>query len=727
MYKFEITINGKKEKLEKKKLLTIGIITKNECGKLERCLKSLMPIKEALDCEIIVTDTGSSDNTIEMLSNYADKVINFEWCDDFSAARNTGVSESEGVWFMWLDSDEWIEDPQPLIDFFKSEDYKKYASASLKMIDYMDENYSKYNNLVLLRLAMLFENSKFEGRIHENMYRANPMKFLDLEVHHDGYVFENQYEKLKKHKRNLKNLMREYENTKESLSLLRYIVDQYRFNFEFEKSCEYCFEALKLTENKDFNYNVKAGYDLHFRIMLASNYLEMAEYEKAIQTLENIEIKDENTKHMFMDIYYILSVSYEKLEDIENCGKYARQYIELYIVRDSIRSDYDVIFFNTSERKEVIRWMLLNTTYDLKLNDEISKIGEYIELIRKYECSTNAIRGIENYISNVFAVIRSTNYYELIKILYNDETINNKYISVLEIENHILEFIKRNKINKEQFFREISDIEKNTPLIEISKYFEAEKLVQIEKAKNILIKNIKDCKDYPDQIKSELFYGVIKHNLESELLENLIDDIADVSKYLKSNIMEKMDFLKEILIYHKNYGSKDLKYQYIMTYIIEQSIFKFESEDMMLDVYEVLASLSIELMGKIYNKNNMSENTLYIYPPIFRFGFFINKANLKMEERDLLGYIKYLGKALRAYPIMEKPIKNIINNIQIKMDEEKQRISELEQLSKAIKQKIYELITLGNDNEAISVICQLQSIIPDDLELKELKSRITSK
>ena len=76
---------------------------------------------------------------------------------------------------------------------------------------------------------------------------------------------------------------------------------------------------------------------------------------------------------------------------------------------------------------------------------------------------------------------------------------------------------------------------------------------------------------------------------------------------------------------------------------------------------------------------------------------------------------------------MEKPIKHIISNIEKRQKEEYNRKLEFEQLAVGIKRKIYELITMGNEEEALSVICQLQSILPQDMELKELKSRLTSK
>lgn len=59
------------------------MIVKNEERVLARCLES---VRECMD-EIIIVDTGSSDATKEIAARYTDKIYDFEWIDDFAAAR----------------------------------------------------------------------------------------------------------------------------------------------------------------------------------------------------------------------------------------------------------------------------------------------------------------------------------------------------------------------------------------------------------------------------------------------------------------------------------------------------------------------------------------------------------------------------------------------------------------------------------------------------------------
>lgn len=80
------------------------MIVKNERRNLARTLPNLL---QALD-EVIVIDTGSSDDTVAFARDCGARVISFEWCADFSAARNFSLQYATSDWILWPDADEWI-------------------------------------------------------------------------------------------------------------------------------------------------------------------------------------------------------------------------------------------------------------------------------------------------------------------------------------------------------------------------------------------------------------------------------------------------------------------------------------------------------------------------------------------------------------------------------------------------------------------------------------------
>ncbi len=82
--------------------LSLCMIVKNEEYSLPQTLKS---VKEVVD-EMIVLDTGSTDRTVEIAKELGAEVYHFEWCNDFSAARNESLKYVQGKWVLVLDADE---------------------------------------------------------------------------------------------------------------------------------------------------------------------------------------------------------------------------------------------------------------------------------------------------------------------------------------------------------------------------------------------------------------------------------------------------------------------------------------------------------------------------------------------------------------------------------------------------------------------------------------------
>ena len=85
--------------------ISVCLISKNEEKNIERCLSLLKPY----GFEIILVDTGSTDRTRELALPYADKILDFVWIDDFSAAKNYAASQAKHDWILSVDCDEFLE------------------------------------------------------------------------------------------------------------------------------------------------------------------------------------------------------------------------------------------------------------------------------------------------------------------------------------------------------------------------------------------------------------------------------------------------------------------------------------------------------------------------------------------------------------------------------------------------------------------------------------------
>jgi tetratricopeptide (TPR) repeat protein len=82
--------------------ISVCLIARNEEAFLGRCLTSVKPIAD----QLVVIDTGSTDRTVEIARAHGAEVHHFEWCDDFSAARNAALEHATGDWVLAIDADE---------------------------------------------------------------------------------------------------------------------------------------------------------------------------------------------------------------------------------------------------------------------------------------------------------------------------------------------------------------------------------------------------------------------------------------------------------------------------------------------------------------------------------------------------------------------------------------------------------------------------------------------
>lgn len=90
--------------------LSIVIPVYNLAQYIEKCLNSIInqPFK---DYEIICVNDGSTDNSLEVLNRYKDKIIIIDKENEGSGiARNTGIDRAQGEYIFFIDGDDWIED-----------------------------------------------------------------------------------------------------------------------------------------------------------------------------------------------------------------------------------------------------------------------------------------------------------------------------------------------------------------------------------------------------------------------------------------------------------------------------------------------------------------------------------------------------------------------------------------------------------------------------------------
>nr|WP_237578441.1 glycosyltransferase family 2 protein [Legionella pneumophila] len=83
-------------------MLSVIIITKNEEANIRRCLESVH-----FADEIIVLDSGSTDNTLAIAREYTDKVFSTDW-QGYGIQKDRALQKAQGDWVLNLDADESV-------------------------------------------------------------------------------------------------------------------------------------------------------------------------------------------------------------------------------------------------------------------------------------------------------------------------------------------------------------------------------------------------------------------------------------------------------------------------------------------------------------------------------------------------------------------------------------------------------------------------------------------
>jgi len=185
--------------------LSLCMIVKNEQRWLEDCLNS---VKELVD-EVIIVDTGSQDNTVEIARRFGAKVFDHPWSGDFSEARNHSLRYATGDWILVLDADEKLakRDAKLIrhliantqVDGFlltqRSYLWNARVVSSIPNPQDYDEG-REYSHCLEVWALRLFRNRseiRFRGRVHELvehvfLERQLPFEKASPVIHHFGKV-----------------------------------------------------------------------------------------------------------------------------------------------------------------------------------------------------------------------------------------------------------------------------------------------------------------------------------------------------------------------------------------------------------------------------------------------------------------------------------------------------------------------------------------------------------
>ena len=342
-------------------LLSICLISKNEEKHIEHCLKALSPFTDA-GAELVLTDTGSTDRTKEIARHFTDRIFDFKWCDDFSAAKNHCASKAANDWILFLDCDEYFDSNAPdkalssLADFIQNTPTQYAGQILLK-------SRTASGSMAVDRLARVYNKTyyAFKGIIHEQLFPLNQNKPLyretGLHFDHSGYTDASILQQ--KATRNLNLLLKELQQHPSDTYTLFQIGQAYRSlnmpdkalpYFEKALSCDidprldyvqtmvesYGYTLLDLKQSQKAlellgvydTFSIRADFVFLMGIIYMNNGMfeeAISQFEQAV-TIPNHSIEGVNSYSAYYNIGVICECTGQKeraLASYRKCGDYS--------------------------------------------------------------------------------------------------------------------------------------------------------------------------------------------------------------------------------------------------------------------------------------------------------------------------------------------------------------------------------------------------------------------
>ena len=663
--------------------LTISLLASDRPDTLKKCLDSLTPFLKELSSELIVVFTGKEQETLNLIRQYTSHILPFTWCDDFSAARNTGLREASGEWFLFIDDDEWFEDPIEIIQFFQSGEYQKYRSGYYVVRNYTDWSGRQYTDANVARMCRLTPETQFINPIHEFLNPLDkPNKFFHCFVHHYGYA-EKAREKYKASKfaRNLPPLLKEYEKKPDVHNCMQ-LVQEYQSIDDYETAIKYCRQGLKLAEKEARVGACELWMQVRFPLLLSS----VGRPEEALKEGERLLLSPRTLEVGQAHLHAIMAGLCWELKEFEKGIRHVRAY------RDRMK-----YLKNHPDKAE--RQNGATVTY----------------ASAKERCMTAYVGGL------LFAAeledARQIKEF-LTWIPWEDE--EQVRFQYQNLENWKHNYPKQRRRILEGY----SILQTDNGYVTLQKALYAEETQRFTEAEDLFKSCAANC---PHAFLYQLAELAVRNQFSLDpLFEQLsIENWDACAKILAerteiSDMPELAQNLQQEATGYPIYAGR------LQQYFLEKQLMQNSLEIAgLLELLQEYCNVVITEAESLYKSEILSIPDYYALPSRYKFVLHMKNVLDCLASQDYSSCIPLLAKAVRALPEMSDVIKVLSSDLEEKLQPPRQPVSEeFQALGNQVKQVLQGLIQAGQWQEAYGVAEQLVTLLPDDLEVLKMKQEI---
>ena len=362
------------------------VIVKNEEKNMPRWLKCMKKVAD----EIIVVDTGSTDNTVALAKDAGAKLFYFKWINDFAAAKNYAIEQATGDWIIFLDADEtFTEEAQNVfrqeLERFNRD--KAVACLMCRMLDIdIDNDNRVFNTSILARVFRRSPYIRYKGPIHEQLENSQGNKKMvfaeTLEAHHTGYSSSIIRSKTE---RNLPILLSELEKAttdKERQRLYPYLMDAYNILGDHDRVVLYGRKCISI------GYKMIGEPGHFYEVMTMSMFNSGCPLDELLKTLDEAE-------GAFPDdpfFAFVRAMALEKTGDYVATEKAVLHGLELRKnVEEKLRQGIGVS--DTSRGLLPYAYERLGNIYSLK-GDKQQAADNYLLALKQHKYQAESLQGL---------------------------------------------------------------------------------------------------------------------------------------------------------------------------------------------------------------------------------------------------------------------------------------------------------------------------------------------
>lgn len=698
-------------------LVTISMLISNRIDTVEKCFESFRPLLEQIPSEFIAVDTvgdENSDGSIDVSRKYADKIVHFEWCDDFAAARNAGLKEARGKWLIYLDDDEWFDDVGPLIDFFsKPELYENYDRVSMMEHSYASVSQIEYNTNEFSRISVILPEAEFVDPVHEHLKGINYKNEYTIKntfIHHVGYIGKVGD---KKSNRNRKIMDKELKKHPENLHLwIQQIAGAGGDTDEMLKLSEKAVSELKRLKLDSWNNQ---------------NWIEIFLYRmKGYAQLKRWDELDKNVDEFLenvKDIFY---------RGVAAKCELSRDWVDLGVEKasDWIHMYFDALEYCQKNNKKPVEISYF-LSRDINSNDMYKMVSMYFDLCLK-DNKDNAYENIRKMIFDVPWEIFDEKKKDVLafglKQAINEED--------KETVKFLCDTFIHDEIMSEEFFEQLDRVDIGIESDTAQEKFD--QLIESIDVKNesLWIKQHARKKVSEDELErslsTETTFAYPNEDLVRICIRNGISpqkyvekvSFEDVEKSVSAIVAKEENHLDRIPLFaaeieknwensvQRNYLLAALRKRYILQGTMVLNKVLEESEKYCRNMIEYAKSVYLP---------ELCESASVLLPKEIRFASLFEKALELKKSGALKECLAYLQQSLDVFNETETLIRRIIQEIELDQRKQIKVDDEMARLGNQVKSQIIALISQGQNAVAAGLLKELKQITPEDPDLATLE------